>query len=95
MTCYPCPRQPDCDRKPARADYRAIVKLILCAITAIGWTHSAVAQIQGPQPGDQSQSAAELGKQASNPLVRRLAAADSAEQASETILFLAKKFAAM
>jgi hypothetical protein len=61
-------RLPDSDRKPFRADYRAIVKLVLCAIIAICWTHSAVAQAQGPPSGDQSQSAAELGKQAANPL---------------------------
>jgi hypothetical protein len=66
MTCNPSPKRPDCHRQ--RAHYPLIIKMILCTTGAIGWTHSAMAQTQGSQSGDQSQSAEELGKRAANPL---------------------------
>jgi len=67
MTCNPSPKRPDCPRRLA-PHYPLIVQVIFCTTVAIGWTHSAIAQTQGFQWGDQSQSAAELGKQAANPL---------------------------
>jgi hypothetical protein len=67
MTCNPSPKRPDCHRQRA-PHYPLIIKMILCTTGAIGWTHSAMAQTQGSQTGDQSQSAEELGKRAANPL---------------------------
>jgi hypothetical protein len=67
MTCNPSPKRPDCHRQRA-PHYPLIIKMILCTTGAIGWTHSAMAQTQGSQSGDQSQSAEELGKRAANPL---------------------------
>jgi hypothetical protein len=69
MTCNPSPKRPDCHRQRApQYFYPVIIKMIFCTTVGIGWTHSAMAQTQGFQSGDQIQSAAELGKQAANPL---------------------------
>lgn len=69
MTRDHSPKEADCHRQRAPRYFHAlIIKMIFCTTLAIGWTHSAMAQSQGLQSGDQSQSAAELGKQAANPL---------------------------
>jgi hypothetical protein len=66
MTCNHSAKQTDCHQLASQYSHRLIIKTIFCMTLAIGWTNSAMAQ--GSQSGDQSQSAAELGKQAANPL---------------------------
>lgn len=69
MTCKHFRKQADCDREPAlQYSHALIINVMFCTALLIGWTHSAMAQTEGFESQDQSQSAAELGKKAANPL---------------------------
>jgi hypothetical protein len=67
MICNASLKPPD-GHRVLRYSFPLVIRMILCMAVAIGWVHSAMTQTQAPQSGDQSQSAAELGKQAANPL---------------------------
>jgi hypothetical protein len=54
------------DRQRVRYSHRLIIKMVLCLTLAISYAHSAMAQ--GSQKEDQGQTAAEVSKEASNPL---------------------------